>query len=88
MKERAEKRTSFEWSGSESPSTTVVTEVAEVTGTDAQSMTPLYEVVDPDALDSLFARAHPSTDGSIACEFQYQGYSVVLEGNGQGHIYG
>jgi hypothetical protein len=38
----------------DSASRRVVREVAEATGSDPTDLPPLYEVVDPDALDGLF----------------------------------
>lgn len=63
-----------------SPSERVVREVAAKTGTDPLALPPLYEAIDPDALDALFT----SSDGnSLQVEFEYAGRHVVVDGSGQ-----
>ncbi|MFC7135555.1 HalOD1 output domain-containing protein [Halobaculum litoreum] len=44
----------------------VVECVAEATGLDATDLDPLYEVVDPDALDALFPRTGRAAVGSAS----------------------
>lgn len=83
MSESSEELVSVDWSRSDSPSTVVVTAVAEVTGTDPVEMPPLYEVVDPDALDSLLAREGHSTNGTMTCvTFTYQGCEIAITTSG------
>jgi len=56
----------------------VIEAIAEQTGTDPQTMEPpLYEVVDTDALDTLYERETTAT-----VEFQYDGHDVVIDGDG------
>ena len=61
----------------------VVEAVAEAEGVNPVELSPpLYEVVDPDALDDLFA---PTTvngrmDGEV--RFSYVGYEVTVAGDG------
>ena len=64
-------------------SETVVTTVAEREGVEPTELTPLYEVVDPDALDGLFAPlgGSPSTEGEVT--FPYQGYEVTAYSTGR-----
>ncbi|MFC6717398.1 HalOD1 output domain-containing protein [Natrialbaceae archaeon GCM10025810] len=71
-----------------SPSLAVISAVAEREGVDAVELEPpeyqaLYEVVNPEALDSLFA---PREDGTPRCrgtvEFTFCGYRVVVESDG------
>lgn len=52
----------------------VVEEVAGATGRDAVTLPPLYDAVDPDALDAL-------VDGSsdVQISFVYAGYEVTVE---------
>jgi len=47
---------------------------------------PLYSVIDPDALDSLFrSTAHSNTmNGTV--EFQYLGYTVCIDSSGDVQI--
>lgn len=58
----------------------VLTAIAEKTGTDPMEFDrPLYEVVDPDALDTLFQR-----NGSAkTVEFVYLGHQVRVFGDGE-----
>ena len=61
----------------EAASLAIVNEVAERTGTDPAALDPLYDVVDPDAVDALLARGF---DGTI--EFEYADCDVRLRGDG------
>lgn len=58
--------------------TQIVTTVAEVTRTDPLQLPPLFDAVDPDALESLFA---PTTTGTRlgTIEFPYAGRTVTVE---------
>lgn len=63
-----------------SPSVAVIEAVANETGTGSAGVSQqLYEVIDPDALDALFASRN-STDGTVT--FAYCGYSVTVTANG------
>ena len=58
----------------------VVETVAESEGVDPLELeVPLYEAVDPDALDALF-RANDGVEGVI--EFTYYGYEVSVTSSG------
>lgn len=64
---------------------TVVAAVAEATGLQAgagggEVLDPLYDVVDPDALDALFRRSDPGGRSSGTVTFTYSGYEVTVEG--------
>jgi len=64
----------------DSVSQRVVETVAEAEGVPPTELRPpLYEVVDPDALDRLFA--HPSPSGSRVV-FSYKNYEVTVDGEG------
>jgi hypothetical protein len=69
--------------GSDDVSRAVVEAVAEAEGVDSVDLTPpLYEAVDPDALNRLFA-ATPSAgrmEGRVC--FRYNGYEVTVWGDG------
>lgn len=69
--------------GNGSLSTTVISALAEVEGTDVRSLGfSLHDYVDPDALDAIFA---PKLDGTARdgsrIEFTVPGYTVTLEGD-------
>lgn len=58
----------------------VLDAIAEEEGTDPLSFeTPLFEVVDPDALNALFP--HAGVDGTI--EFAYRGHRVTVHSDGR-----
>ena len=61
----------------------VVYAVANANGVDPTDLAPLYETVDPEALDALFA------DGSAgAIKFTYEGHDVVVRGDGPATVDG
>jgi hypothetical protein len=55
----------------------VVEQVARATGTDPLELPPLYDSIDPDALDSL-ARG----PGDVEVSFEYAGQEVCVESGG------
>lgn len=60
------------------PSVSVVEAVAAETGADPVSLAPLYDVIDPDALDRLF------DDGASGCvEFEFCDHEVVVHADGR-----
>lgn len=60
------------------PSTTVVRSVAAAERVDPPNVPdPLYDSIDPDALDALVA----STE-DVTIEFSYLGYAVTVDGDG------
>lgn len=69
--------------GETNVSQSVVEAIAEAEGTDPRELTPpLYDVIDPDALDSVFT-ATPTegrTEGKVT--FPYRGYEVTVYGGG------
>jgi len=69
---------------SQSPSERVVAAVAETEGVDPRNLTPLYEAVDPEALDALLQRRgnSPGIDG-IGVTFTYHGYEVTVREDGR-----
>lgn len=58
-----------------SPSMAVVELVADVTGTDPLELPPLYNALDPDALDSLCG----NSSGFSSLEFEYTSRTVTVE---------
>ena len=75
----------YELPADETPSEAVVTAVAAATGKTvvptaerSETLPPLYDSIDPEALDALFSSAETrSRECTIA--FTYEGYSVVVE---------
>lgn len=64
----------------DTPSMQIVREVATVDGVDPAELTPpLYEVIDPDALDAMV-----QTVGSdVTVEFTYRGHAIRVDGSGR-----
>lgn len=76
-------RVVHDWSGDRSLSTTVIHAVQRVLNTPAEELPLLYEHVDPDGLDRLFAPVQSDqgrTDGRIT--FPYAGLRVMIEADG------
>ncbi|WP_423745580.1 HalOD1 output domain-containing protein (plasmid) [Haladaptatus sp. SPP-AMP-3] len=64
-------------------SETVIRAIAEQDDVSLTDIVPLYERIDPDALDDFFEPTYdgrPSTATSV--EFEYGGYTVVVRGYG------
>ncbi|RQG97336.1 hypothetical protein EA473_03970 [Natrarchaeobius chitinivorans] len=58
----------------------VVTAVAEVEDSAVGDLPPLYDAIDPEALNKLFtSRCEPTVD---LVEFEYAGYSIAVRGSG------
>ncbi|MDF9747260.1 HalOD1 output domain-containing protein [Natrinema salsiterrestre] len=57
----------------------VVEALADATDTDAHELEPLYNVVDPEALDTLFER---DSSVPIRVEFEYDDSSVEVRSDG------
>lgn len=64
---------------SETVSERVITAVSEATGTDPLELEPLYDVLDPDALNAIFAGG-ASADTEL--RFAMAGCEVVVRGEG------
>ena len=56
-----------------SPSESIVMEIAKRDNTSPFEMQPLYEVIDPEALDTLFKNG---VEGEV--KFEYAGYEVTV----------
>ncbi|GAB3666940.1 HalOD1 output domain-containing protein [Halopiger thermotolerans] len=68
----------------ERASEAVVTAVADLIDADPTSISPLYDAVDPDALDSLVAHARRADDaGTHELRFAYEGFDVGVRTDGR-----
>ncbi|WP_226481177.1 HalOD1 output domain-containing protein [Natrinema amylolyticum] len=63
----------------ESVSVAVVTAVATHGDADPTELPPLYEWIDPDALDALFAPTRSGGPRSGRLEFTYDGHAVAVD---------
>ena len=61
----------------ESPSHRTVRSVAEATGRGHDELRPLYDVIDPDALDELIG----GSGADVRIEFRYEGCHVRVGGD-------
>lgn len=59
------------------PSTAVTIALAEVIGTAPESLDPLFETLDPDALDALV-----DSDGLETLRFVHAGHEITIDGDG------
>ncbi|WP_135829865.1 HalOD1 output domain-containing protein [Halorussus halobius] len=63
------------------PSAVVPSAIAEITGRGVETLQPLQEVVDPDALDHIFRE--PTGDREdVEIAFTYAGHDVTVSGSG------
>lgn len=62
------------------PSTAVVSALAVISDTDPVDLEPLYNVIDPDCLDSI-ASKQPSA-GDVEIAFRLNGYAVEAKSSG------
>jgi len=69
----------------EQPSEAVVAAVAEATGRGHTDLRPLFESVDPDALDRLFAptAGDPGRASNGRVRFRYEGCDVSVHADGR-----
>lgn len=63
-----------------SPAMCVVEAVAEATETDLEDLKPLYDAIDPDALNQLIGSPRQFTEGRI--QFRYAGCDVTVDADG------
>ncbi len=62
-------------------STEIVQRVATVTGREVTQLPPLYETIDPEALDAVIDSA-TTDESSLALRFAYSGCQVLVDGSG------
>lgn len=67
------------------PSQAIVERIAALEAVDHTELDPLYEVVDPDALDTLVGTTGQS-DTALQITFTYHGYDVAVTGDGVVHV--
>lgn len=69
---------------STSLSEAVIDAVADAEGVEPTDLQPLYDVLDPDALDSLFQpHSHTGRSAQGQITFEYHDYEVYVNENGQ-----
>lgn len=60
----------------------IVEAVAEADDVDPLDLPPLYETVDPDALETLFTATNTSPRSTGKVTFEYSGHTVVVSSDG------
>lgn len=66
----------------EQASTVVVETIADIRDEDPLSMPPLFDGIDPGALDALMEHAAEKEQPSVEVRFTYHGFNVSVLGNG------
>lgn len=81
--------TTFDTIETTKPSRAVIRTVADAEGVDPTELAPLYTVIDPDKLDTLFQpKATSPGEGTTVGEvrFSYEGYEVRVTASGRVRI--
>ena len=73
----------YEEGRGESPSMTIIDALATAKGVDATALPPLFEVVDPDALDSLFSDRKRANGAEAMLSFSYDNWNVFVSADGR-----
>lgn len=75
----------YSWDGEPTLVQTIVETIASASGRNFEDLPPLHNVVDVDALETIFG---PRADGQLrpvtgAISFEYADYEVTVEGHGR-----
>lgn len=75
----------FDPADERAPSAAVIESVATMIDSDPATITPLFDVVDPDALDRLCDAAirGPNRDAPLTVSFRYEGCAVTVHADGR-----
>lgn len=69
--------------GDRSPAEVIVEAVATAAGVDPLELPPLYDSVDLDAIDTLFARHDGAADGGTLLSFKIDTWNVFVRADGR-----
>ncbi|ELY46785.1 HalOD1 output domain-containing protein [Natronorubrum sulfidifaciens] len=76
--------TTFDPDAGEQASEAIITAVAALSDTRPVELTPLYESVEPDAIDALVSHARRAdTAGTHQLQFRYEGFDVDVRTDGR-----
>lgn len=67
------------------PSEAVIYRVASCESVDPLELRPMYDAIDPDALDSLVYDSATS-GATLQVQFSYHGYDITVMGDGVVHV--
>lgn len=70
-------------SSAESASEAVIEAVADAKGVDPLDLEPMYDTIDPDALDSIFRDSPGAGTASVEIRFEMAGCTVVVREMGE-----
>ena len=62
---------------------TIALAIADAAGVDPTALPPLYDYVDPDALNAMFDRRDGSTDDTAILSFQVETWNVFVSTDGR-----
>lgn len=71
-----------DWKSVDSPSSAVVRAVADVTGREVTSIRPLYDAIDPDALDRFLTHGKPGARPRTI-SFRFERCKVTVDAEGR-----
>ncbi|WP_254522722.1 HalOD1 output domain-containing protein [Natrinema caseinilyticum] len=81
-----ERKTAFvshDWAGTDSLTTTIVSTVAELSESDPTEVERLYDQIDPESLETLFAPTSGTAGRNIGqVSFQLDAYSITVHATG------
>lgn len=80
-------RSIHDWDSDEPLSSTVMEAILALTGDEPASGPPLWETLDPDALDSLFSPDGREEQSSACLTFYHQRYRVTVQRDGHVLVY-
>jgi len=81
----AEETVRTDWTERETVTSSVVAAIATLTGTSPTGLRPLYETVDPDALDSVFEsrKGGAPRRSALTVSFRHEGCDVTVRADGK-----
>ncbi|OVE83424.1 HalOD1 output domain-containing protein [Natronolimnobius baerhuensis] len=79
--------TTVDPTGPERVSDAVISSVATVCETEPTRLEPLYDAIDPDALNALVSHAHRvGSEGTHELWFVYEGHDIGVRTDGEIHV--
>ena len=73
----------YQQDGSESPTEVIIEAVAEAADVEPLELPPLYEFIDPDALDTLFQQHEGAVDSEAVLSFRIDDWNVFVRADGR-----
>lgn len=75
--------THYNKNGSRTPMEAIVSAIADAEGVDICDLPPLYDAVNPDALDALFCYHDGIGESQGTFSFEYDRWNVFVHGDGR-----